>query len=104
MSEDYIVAPAALDDIDEIATWMRRENPSSDVDLHFIEEAYKAFGFIAKRPTIGHRRPDLTNQPVFFWKIMRSFAVIYRIGPPVEIVHIRRWRQDLVSLLEDDAT
>ena len=81
MSDAYIVAPAALDDINEIAAWMRRENPGSDVDLHFIDESYKAFEFMARRPTIGHRRPDLTNQPVLFWKVMRSFAVIYRMGP-----------------------
>jgi len=102
VSATYIVAPAALDDIDEIADWMRRENPDLESDLLFIEEAYKTFEFIAARPAIGHKRPDLTEKPVLFWKLARSFAVIYRPGPPVQIVHVRRWRQDLIRLLQGD--
>ncbi len=102
MSADYIVAPAALDDIDEIAIWMRQEYPDSDLDLRFIDAAYDTFAFLAQRPNVGHSRPDLTDWPVLFWKLMHSFAVIYRAGPPVEIVRVRRWRQDLVTLLQDD--
>jgi len=99
---DYIVSPAAIDDIDEIAAWMRCERPDSDVDLRFIDAAYETFAFLARLPHIGHRRVDLTDQPVLFWTVMRSFAVIYRVGPPVEIVHVRRWRQDLARLLADE--
>jgi plasmid stabilization system protein ParE len=103
LSAEYIVAPAALDDIDEIAIWMRQENPDSDLDLRFIDAAHDTFTFLAQRPNVGHSRPDLTDRPVLFWKLMRSFAVIYRVGPPVEIVRVRRWRQDLLRLLQDDA-
>jgi plasmid stabilization system protein ParE len=102
VSAEYIVAPQALDDLDEIADWMRRENPGSDRDLRFIEAAYDAFKAIAQRPGIGHRRPDLTGRPVLFRQFMRSFAIIYRIEPQIEIVHVRRWRQDLLRVLKDD--
>lgn len=102
MSARYTVSPRALDDIDEIADWMRRESLDSNRDLGFIEAAYDTFELIAQRPGIGHRRPDLTDRPVLFKPLMGAFAIIYRTDPTVEIVHVRRWRQDLLRLLNDE--
>ena len=102
MSVGYVVAPAALDDIDEIVEWMQRNDPDSNIDLRFIDAVYDAFEFLAGQPRVGHRRHDLTSHDVLFWTVMKSFAVIYRGGPPVEIVHVTRWSRDLPNLLADD--
>ncbi len=102
MSAKYTVSPAALDDIDELTRWMRKRDPDSDFDLRFIDALYKSFAFLAAKPRSGHRRPDLTNLPVLFWPVMKSFAVIYRAGPPVEIVRVTRWARDIPRLLSDD--
>ena len=101
MSDDCVVAPAALDDIDEIAAWMREQDPSAEADLRFIDAAYEAFALLADQPGIGHQRQDLTSLPVLFWTVMKSFAVIYRGRAPVEIVRVIRWSRDLETLLAD---
>jgi len=99
LSADYTVAPAALDEIDEIADWMRKQSPETDIDLRFIDAIYEAFELLARQPGVGHKRQDLTDQPVLFWTVMKSFAVIYRNRPPVEIVHVMRWSRDLSAVL-----
>jgi toxin ParE1/3/4 len=99
LSADYAVAPAALDDIDEIAEWNREQSPGTDMDLRFIDAIYEAFEVLARQPGIGHKRQDLTDQPVLSWTVMKSFAVIYRHRPPVEIVHVMRWSRDIPALL-----
>ena len=102
MNGGYIVAPAALDDIDEIADWMRRTSADAEIDLRFIDAVYEAFELLAAQPGIGHKRLDLTRQPVLFWTVMKSFAVIYRNRPPVEIVHVIRWSRNLSALLRQE--
>jgi hypothetical protein len=37
LSGTYTVAPAAFDDIDDIAAGMRRQSPGADVDRRFID-------------------------------------------------------------------
>ena len=100
MSE-YEVSPVALDDIDEIAAQIAEK--SEPAALRFIEAAYRCFAFLARHPHSGHRRPDLTDRPVFFWPLARKYAVIYRKAEPLQIIHVRPWRQDLVGLLVREA-
>ena len=99
MSARYRVADAALDDIDEIADWMWSNDPDSGADLRFIDAVYEAFGLLASQPGLGHKREDLTDLPVLFWTVMKSFAVIYRTGRPLEIVRVIRWTRDLADVL-----
>jgi plasmid stabilization system protein ParE len=102
VSAHYVVAPAALDDIDDIAAWMREQTPGLDFDIRFIDEVYDAFAFLAERPGAGHMRQDITNLPVLFWTVMKFFAVIYRSGPPVQIVRVTRWARDITTILADE--
>jgi plasmid stabilization system protein ParE len=95
----YRVAPAALDDIDEIADWIWSNDPGSDADLRFIEAIYDAFALLASQPGIGHKRGDLTDLPVLFWTVMKSFAVIYRVGKPLEVVRVIRWTRNIPAIL-----
>jgi len=58
--------PLALDDIDDLTDWMRETDPASDFDLRFIDTVYEAFQFLADNPGVGHKRADLTEQPIYF--------------------------------------
>jgi plasmid stabilization system protein ParE len=97
----YVLAPVALDDIDEIAAQIAEANP--DAALRFIDEIHGVFAFLACHPHAGHPRPDLTEWPVFFWPVRKTYAVIYRKAEPLQIIHVRRWRQDLPTLLAGEA-
>jgi plasmid stabilization system protein ParE len=98
---DYELSPVALEDIDEIAAQIAEKN--KPVALRFIEAAYRCFAFLARHLHSGHRRPDLTDRSVFFWPLARKYAVIYRKADPLQIIHVRPWRQDLVGLLAREA-
>jgi plasmid stabilization system protein ParE len=98
----FIVAPLALDDIDDLTDWMRETDPASDFDLRFIDTVYEAFQFLADNPGVGHKRTDLTDQPVLFWTVLRSFAVIYRVSSPLEIVRVTRWARDIPTFLAEE--
>jgi plasmid stabilization system protein ParE len=60
----FIVAPLALDDIDDLTDCTRETDPTSDFDLRFIDSVYEAFEFPADDPGVGQKRADLTNQTV----------------------------------------
>ncbi|MDB5393622.1 MAG: hypothetical protein JWM91_1128 [Rhodospirillales bacterium] len=102
MAAKFIVAPLALDDIDDLTDWMRETDPTSDFDLRFIDTVYEAFQFLADNPGVGHKRADLTDQPVLFWTVWKSFAVIYRKSSPLEIVRVTRWARDIPTFLADE--
>jgi plasmid stabilization system protein ParE len=95
----FVVAPLALDDIDELTDWMRQTDSTSDFDLRFIDVVYQAFAFLTENPRVGHKRADLTDQHVLFWTVLKSFAVVYRIGSPLEIVRVTRWTRNIPMLL-----
>jgi plasmid stabilization system protein ParE len=96
----YVLAPVALADIDEIAVQIAEGDP--DAALRFIDDIHETFAFLARHPHAGHSRPDLTDRPVFFWPVRKTYAVIYRKAQPLEIIHVRRWRQDLPTLLASE--
>ena len=97
----YLVAPAAQADIETIVAKIADEDPKTAEK--FLEEAYRAFDFLAGNPNAGHKRLDLTDRPVLFWPAMRTFAVIYRKPKtsPLEIVRVVRWRRDIAGLTLD---
>ncbi len=97
----YVLAPVALADVDEIAAQIAEANP--DAALRFIDEIHDTFAFLARHPHAGHSRPDLTDRLVFFWPVRKTYAVIYRKTNPLQIIHVRRWRQDLPTLLAGEA-
>jgi plasmid stabilization system protein ParE len=93
----YVLAPAAVADIDGIADRLA----AIDVDLAFrtIDVIHAACARLAERPHLGHRRPDLTSRPVWFWTVARRYAVIYRKTSPLEVARVVAWRRDVAELL-----
>jgi plasmid stabilization system protein ParE len=55
---------------------------------------------LANNPGLGHRRPDLTDEQVYFWTVRKSYLVIYVPGTkPLEIVRILHGARDVSSEL-----
>ncbi len=61
---DYIMAPAAGRDLDEI--WEHIAEDSLDAADRWLDKLEKGIHLLAEMPTIGHVRPDLTDKPVHF--------------------------------------
>lgn len=96
---DYVVTRAAQADLEQIIGWIAEDSPRA-AD-RFEDALYDAFELLGRRPHIGHSRRDLTDRPVFFWTVMKSYAVIYRKAAPLEILRVVHWHQDIGSLTYD---
>lgn len=89
---NYSVAPLVLDDLDEIYAYVEDVEDENGADL-VIDELYDAFPKISYSPGMGHRRQDLTDHDVFFWTVLKRYAVVYRKTSPIAIVRVIPWRR-----------
>jgi len=89
----YHLAPEARNDLQEIWTYIAGDNP---VAADKIEtDIYKACEILAENPRLGHKRPDLTDEPVLFWPVRGQYLVIYRQeAEPLKIVRILHGARD----------
>jgi plasmid stabilization system protein ParE len=62
------------------------------------EDIYAACELLAKNPRLGHRRSDLTDEPVLFWPVRGQYVVIYLPDTePLKIVRILQGAPTLTS-------
>ena len=55
---------------------------------------------LARRPGLGHRRPDLTKLPLRFRTVLRRYLIAYRGDAPlIEIVRVFGPGRDVAKLL-----
>ncbi|MCB1183481.1 type II toxin-antitoxin system RelE/ParE family toxin [bacterium] len=97
-----IVSPDAQRDLQEIISYIGAES---------VEGAARVFGkfeevfrLLAENPYVGHRRADLTVQPVRFFPVY-SYLVVYRlVGSRPEVIRVFGAAQDVARLLEPDSS
>lgn len=94
---DYFLSPAAEQDIDEIVTYIAKENTKSALKL--LDTLYEAMDKLAENPMLGHLREDLTDKPVRFWPFKWHYLIIYKDCHPIEIVRVLSGYRDIPSLL-----
>lgn len=94
---DYNLTEAAQSDVEEIIDLIAADDVNAAI--RFDAEVHRAFEILGDNPHAGHKRSDLTDRPVFFWTVMRSFAVIYLKSTPVLIVRVVRWSRITQSFL-----
>lgn len=51
-------------------------------------------------PGIGHKREDLTNRDVRFWRI-HSYLIIYKKSKPLNVVRIIHGKCDVKQLMKE---
>lgn len=91
------LSPAAEQDIDEIISYLAKEN--TDAAYSFLDALYAAFENLADNPEIGHLREDLTDKPVKFWPFKWHYLIIYKPTPEPEVVRILSGFRDIVNLM-----
>ncbi len=104
MSPNFKLTTRAERDLAEIIGYVVEAASAATAD-HVLTEFATAFQLLAERPSLGHRRPDLTEDPSLrFWALF-SWLVVYapRSKPVtiVSIVHGARDPEDLGRLLHD---
>ena len=71
----YELSLEATEDLQEIWVYIANENPAAADKLE--EDIYEACELLANNPRLGHRRSDLTDEPVLFWPVRGHYLVIY---------------------------
>jgi plasmid stabilization system protein ParE len=67
----YELSPQARDDLQEIWGYIAQDNPAVADQLE--GDIYAACELLAKNPHLGHKRPDLTEEPVLFWPVRGQY-------------------------------
>jgi toxin ParE1/3/4 len=95
----YELSPEARDDLQEIWVYIAQDNPAMADQLE--GDIYAACELLAKNPHLGHKRPDLTEEPVLFWPVRGQYLVIYLAeAEPLKIVCILHGARNVFAELE----
>lgn len=93
----FRLSPEAVQDVIDIYEYIAQD--SVDAAERVRAEIYDALLGLAAMPGKGHRREDLTNQPVLFWPV-RSFQIIYRPkSQPLEIIAVLHGKRNIKRVL-----
>jgi antitoxin ParD1/3/4 len=93
----YLLAPIAAQDLDDITTYISRDNPKAALKL--LDSFFSAMDQLAKHPQLGHVRGDLTKKPVRFWPVKSKYLIIYKDTNPIEIVRVLSTYRDIATIL-----
>ena len=100
---NYRLTEQAQSDIDEIVDFIahRKENPDgARVVLDYLHASMQE---VADNSKLGHRRPDLTDKPVKFYRHNKDDKYYILFDPtaqPITILRVASVRRDFVSLLQ----
>jgi plasmid stabilization system protein ParE len=92
----FELAKRALNDLQSI--WELVSEDSFDAADRLLEDFYRAFGDLAEMPGIGHKRQDLTERDVLFWRL-HSYLIVYKSSDPLRVVRIFHGKRDVKKLL-----
>lgn len=96
----YILSPEAKDDILEIRAYLV-EQGGKRLARYVLGEFTNAFELLASRPEAGHRRQDLTPEPVKFWSVFSYLLVYDPASRPVAIVRVLSGSRDVEAVLRE---
>lgn len=96
MQAGYVLTPRALDDLDEIWSFIASD---SEAAANRVEPGILvACNLLARNPLIGSKRQEITSQPVRFWVVTRypNYTVIYRPGTkPLEVISVLHAKRNI---------
>jgi plasmid stabilization system protein ParE len=97
--------PKALDDLDEIRTYIAAD--SADAASRVETAIFEACEGLARHPLLGSKRKEITPLPVRFWVVTRypNFIVVYRPDTkPLQIIAVLHGKRNIRRLLEERGT
>lgn len=96
-SARFVLTLAARDDLADLSAYIRQDNPQEAVRVR--AELRDAMRRLARMPLAGHRREDLTDQPVRFWSVY-SYIIVYDPDTqPLQIIRILHSARDVRRIL-----
>ena len=93
----YRITATAEKDIDDIISYFLTENPA--IALSFVNSLYASIEMLASNPLLGHKREDLTAEPIRFWPFKWHYLILYTHEIPIKVVRVLSGHRDISSLL-----
>jgi plasmid stabilization system protein ParE len=95
----YRLTPKAEEDFFTIWTYIAPNNLGA-ADL-LEAELFEACQRLADKPDLGHFRRDLTERPVRFFTVRRTYFIVYDpASEPLEVLRVLHGARDVSWLLE----
>lgn len=93
----YVLSPDVLQDLQVIWDFIALDNVVAADKLE--DEFFEAFEMLAKHPSMGHARSDLTERDVRFWPVAQ-YLIVYRSLPaPLQIVAVLHGARDVTEVI-----
>lgn len=94
-------SPGAREDLSNI--WLRI---AQDKDPETADRVYSKImadvARLCRTPEIGHRRADLTERDVLFWKIFNHLIVYRRSPESLDVVRVLHGARDAKNILDEE--
>src|SRR5271157_5621313 len=99
--KSYRLTPKAEDDLFTIWTYIASDNLNAADQLE--AELFDACQRLADKPDLGHFRRDLTEKPVRFFPVRRTYLIVYDPAKePVEVLRVLHGARDVSWHLETE--
>ncbi len=96
--KNFLLAPPARKDLRDILNYIGQENLVAAEQMR--ERFDDAFHKLGDNPHMGSQRDDLTESPLRFWPVHRSYMIIYdATTDPVRIIRVYNSAQDILGIL-----
>lgn len=95
--KEYVLSVEAELDLYEI--WAYIAQDKINAADRWVAKLFDAFESLARTPSMGHTRRDLTDYPVLFWPV-GAYLILYRVqSERIEIVAVTQGSRDVPSFL-----
>jgi toxin ParE1/3/4 len=100
MTRRYVLAPEAALDLIQIWRYIKQQSNVEIADR--VESVIRdRIAFLARNPSAGHWRKNLTDKKVRFFPVY-SYLIVYRPDTkPLQVVSILHGRRDVEQILKD---
>lgn len=94
----YVLTRAAMTDISDIWLYIADDNPAAADALE--NDFFATFEKLARMPSLGHWRRDLTDRPVRFLTVRRQYLIVYTPeARPLEIIRVLHGARNAGTIL-----
>jgi len=95
---DFRLVPQAFKDLGSITNYIR-ERESERVALRVEGKIFDAFEMLACLPQVGHRRKDMRQPELRFYRVYR-YMIVFRREPRVVILRVLHGARDIAKILK----
>lgn len=90
----YFVSPEALEDIENFANYLIKEN-GQKVSDEFLQSIYELFAFLANYPGVAKPRKDISDNALAYPHIKYKRTILFaKVSSGIRIARVLGGRQD----------